>query len=143
MTRPGPVVLLYWNPYGRRMRDAVSRHLAAVAAAAPHRGLVSFNAVGGAPPALARLRPSAVILHTTFLATRWLSTFAEWRERGAWLGRLEAPKIALPQDDYDHADVLDEWLEELRVTAVLTPLSDHATLYRRIRDTARVRPVLT
>jgi hypothetical protein len=143
MARPGPVVLLYWNPYGGRLRDTVRRHLAAVAAAAPRRGLVAFNAVGGAPPVLARLRPSAVILHTTFLATRWLSSFDDWRERGAWLGRVEAPKIALPQDDYDHADVLDEWLEDIGATAILTPLAEHTTLYPRMRATARIRPVLT
>ena len=45
--------------------------------------------------------------------------FDEFRDGCSWLAGLDVPKVALPQDDYDHAELLDEWLAELRVTDVL------------------------
>ena len=41
---------------------------------------------------------------------------------------LHAVKVALPQDDYDHAAILDEWLAAWGVDAVFTPLAKHATI---------------
>ena len=52
--------------------------------------------------------------------------------------------LAFPQDDYDHAYVLDEWLAELGTTDVFTPLADHVdTLYPTRAGGARFHPVLT
>ena len=36
------------------------------------------------------------------------------RARSAWIGEARCAKLALPQDDYDHAETLDGWLEEAR-----------------------------
>lgn len=132
--------MLYWNPYGGARRATVEHHLAAVARTG---AAVAVNAVGGAPSVLRAVRPRAVILHTTFLAIRWLTSFQAWRARSAWLERLDVPKIALPQDDYDHADVLDEWLCSLGVTDVFTPFPEHPQLYRATRERARLHRALT
>lgn len=106
--------------------------------------MVAYNAAYGAPRWLSRVRPDAVVLHTTFLALRWLDGFERRRERSAWISDLTCPKLALPQDDYDHAEILDEWLEELGVDAVLTALPEHAgTLLPRTSRRAEIRRVLT
>lgn len=105
---------------------------------------MAYNAAYGAPRWLGRVGLDGVILHTTFLALRWLDGFERRRERSAWIAELSCPKVALPQDDYDHAEVLDEWLEELGVDAVLTALPEHAgTLLPRTSRRADVRGVLT
>src|SRR3954469_6009777 len=132
MPSTGPVLLVYWNPYGQ-LREAVARHLDAVAAAADSSSLVPLNAFFGAPAALRRLGPSAVVLHNTFLGARWLPQFERWRARSRGIGQLDVPVIALPQDDYDHAETLDEWLDELGATAVLSPLASYDSLYPRTR----------
>jgi hypothetical protein len=90
------------------------------------------------------MEPAAIVLHTTFLGIRWLTSFESWRERSAWLGRVGCPLIALPQDDFDHAAILDEWLEELGATRVLTALPDHVdVLYPRTGRRARIVRALT
>ena len=61
-----------------------------------------------------------MILHTTFLGLRWIEGFDRRRRRSEWIAELQCPKIALPQDDYDHAAVLDGWLSELGVDVVFT-----------------------
>lgn len=135
------LLLLYWSPPGNR-RLAVDRHLRALRRL-PGR-VVAYNAAHGAPRWLGRVGLDGVVLHTTFLALRWLDGFERRRERSGWIAQLSCPKVALPQDDYDHAEVLDEWLEELRVDVVLTALPEHAeTLLPRISRRAEVRGVLT
>lgn len=136
------LLLLHWSPRGTGQRLAVHRHLRAL-----HRlpgRVVAYNAAHGAPRWLGRTGPDAVVLHTTFLALRWLEGFERRRERSAWIADLTCPKLALPQDDYDHAQILDEWLEELGVDAVLTALPEDAgTLLPRTSRRAEIRPVLT
>jgi hypothetical protein len=106
--------------------------------------VVAYNAHGGAPSLLRRLEPTAIVLHTTFLATRWIEPFPAWRERSRWIGEVGCPVLALPQDDYDHAEILDQWLEELSVTAIFTALAGHTdVLYPRAARRAAVRAVLT
>ena len=106
--------------------------------------VLAYNATRGAPSWLRRFEPDAVILHTTFLGLRWIEGFEQRRSRSEWIGDLRCPKVALPQDDYDHSAVLDEWLEELGVDCVFTPLAEHAeTLLPRTARRAVIRKALT
>jgi len=139
----GPVLLLYWNPY-RRLREAVASHLRAVRAAVPTGSVLAVNtALLGAPQFLSTVRPSAVVLHTTFLGMRWASNFERTRQQTEWIGKCGVDVIALPQDDYDHADVLDEWLVEMGATAVLSPFAEHGDFYSKARKQARMVRILT
>lgn len=138
------VLLLYWRPAGEHRRAASADHLHAVRAGASRAQVCLFNAVGGAPHWLARFRPDAIVLHTSFLATRWLTPFERWRERSGWIGGLDVPVLAFPQDDYDCAYLLDEWLSELGTTDVFTSLPDGvASLYPTRAGGARFHAVLT
>ena len=120
----------------------MDRHFRALQRLPGH--VVAYNASYGAPRWLRSVGFDGVVLHTTFLALRWLDGFERRRERSAWIADLACPKLALPQDDYDHAEILDEWLEELRVDAVLTALPEDAgTLLPRTSRRAEIRRVLT
>src|SRR3954471_21073666 len=78
------------------------------------------DSYGGTPSGLRGLSFDGVVLHTTFLCERWSDRPPLQRQRYAWSGALRCPKLALPQDEYDHSEVLDEWLAELGTTAVFT-----------------------
>lgn len=143
-SRERRLLLLYWSPEGRRLRLGVERHLRALRHLPGQNRVVAYNAGLGAPRWLARFRPDGVLLHTTFLALRWLSSFERRRARSAWIAELACPKLAFPQDDYDHAEVLDEWLDELHVDVVLTAIPEYAdTLIPRTARRAEIRGVLT
>jgi hypothetical protein len=138
------LLLLYWSPKGRRLRLGVERHLRALTQLPGRNYVVAYNAAYGAPAWLARFKPDGVLLHTTFLALRWLNGFERRRARSAWIAELRSAKLAFPQDDYDHAEILDEWLVELGVDVVLTAIPEHAGLIiPRTAARAEIRKVLT
>jgi hypothetical protein len=138
------ILVVYWNPYGRRMRISTAAHLDAVCRVGGSGEVLALNAHGGVPPIAATVQPTAVILHTTFLGIRWLASFDRWRARTGWIAELGCPVIALPQDDFDHAAVLDDWLDELGVNHLFTSLPAEAgLLYPRMSKRARVTGVLT
>jgi hypothetical protein len=86
----------------------------------------------------------AVILHNTFLCARWATCFYEWKHKFDWIGGLDCPKIAIPQDEGDHAGILDEWLCDLRVTAIFSvhQPTGQGPLYPYMRDRAAFYPCL-
>jgi hypothetical protein len=114
------ILVLYYHPHAAPMRTAVYRHLHAIERSRrPHR-LLYYNVACGAPAWLRHARFDAVILHTTFLALRWTDDFPERKWSLRWVGDLDCAKIAIPQDEYDHAEVLDEWLYEWNVGVVFS-----------------------
>ena len=138
------ILLLYWSPAGARVRVSLEQHMRALRRLPGRNHVVAYNASRGAPGWLRTFRPDAIVLHTTFLALRWIDGFESRRARSAWIGEARCTKLALPQDDYDHAETLDVWLEELGVDAVLTALPEHAsTLYPRTSRRAEIVKVLT
>lgn len=136
------VLTLYWH-HGGGMRYAVERHLRALARG-PHE-TVFLNGFWEVPRGVRALRFDAVVLHTLFLGLRWSEDFEAERRRFAWIRDAAPVKIAIPQDEYDHAEVLDEWLDELGVDVVLTNFEgdELRTLYPRLAGRARFRRVLT
>ena len=138
------ILLLYWSPEGARMRTGVEQHLRAMWRLPGRNRVLAYNATRGAPAWLRAFQPDAVILHTTFLGLRWIEGFERRRRRSEWIADLRCPKLALPQDDYDHSAVLDAWLDDLGVDAVFTPLAEHAdTLLPLTSRQAVIRKVLT
>src|SRR5439155_7786773 len=103
-----------------------------------------------------------IVFHNTFLCFRWTdSFFYSWKQRHDWLRQRDCLKIAMPQDEYDHAELLDEWLLEWGVTHILTnfgpeyrralhPMSWHRVTFHRCltgyideRSAERLRHTLT
>jgi hypothetical protein len=113
-----PVLVLYWYPINLRMRAAVEAHIHALDVG--DHPVVYHNAFLAPAPWLRRTRFAGVVLHNTFLGVRWNVDFDAYREAFAWLSEIETTKVAIPQDEYDHSEILDEWLAELRVSAVLS-----------------------
>lgn len=111
------------------------------------RGLriVYRNATAPAPPWLAWTAPDLCILSTTVLGARWQYDFEETRRRFRWVSELPCPKVALPQDEYDHAEVLEDWLIELGVASVYSCFGPEEWhwLYPRLAARGAVHQSLT
>lgn len=129
--------------YPRQMRGAIRDHLHALDGG-PER-ILYHNSLTHPPRAIRGLEFAGVVLHTTFLCGRWSPGFDRLRQSYAWLGDLRCPKIAIPQDEYDHSEVLDEWLAELNVSEVFTVFGDdlRPILYPTLHDRTRFRRVVT
>lgn len=139
------VLVLYVTPDPRFERLTTLHHLAAVSRLDESAEVLSYNAVQGAPSWLRRLRFDAIVLHTTLLCQRWTPSFAAFKLGVDWLADVSAVKIALPQDEYDHAHVLDEWLDELGASVVCTVLDERhrSELYPILSKKATFYEVLT
>ena len=98
-------------------------------------------------PELREREFDAIILDTTFLCYRWAqprSIFAGLMDEYRFIADSCAVKVALPQDDYNHCAILDEWLAAWNVDAVFSPLAKHATfLFPITMRRAAVQPCLT
>jgi hypothetical protein len=138
------LLILHFTPRPAAARLTTRQHLDALCAAG-NADVFAYNAVHGAPSWLRHLRFDAVVLHTTLLCMRWNVWFPGWKRRLEWLGDADALKIAFPQDEYDHAGVLDGWLDELGVSVVCTVLDDthRGDLYPRLSRSAAFYEVLT
>jgi hypothetical protein len=143
MSRQLRILVLYWHPKGAEMRVSVRQHLHLLER--PDTQILYHNGLEPTPPWIAWTAPDLCILHTTFLCARWHYDFEAYRRRFRWVSRLRCPKIALPQDEYDHAAVLDEWLLELDTTSVYSCFGpeQRATLYPLLGGRAAFRETLT
>jgi hypothetical protein len=139
------LLVLYWAESFRPLRPTIRQHLR-LFEAGPGRPRVSYlNVALGVPAWVRRAGFDAIVLHTTLLCARWFARAADVRRALDWLGTSPAFKVALPQDEYDHAGVLDDWVADLRVDLVGTNFGpEHRrTLYPRSAGRARFVHVLT
>jgi hypothetical protein len=89
-----------------------------------------------------------IILDTTFLCLRWArprSFFDNVKEQYSWLSSTDAILLAFPQDDYDHAHILDDWLADYGVDKVYSVCQKqfHDLIYPRMSREDRVGFILT
>lgn len=143
MTWRPRVLVLYWHAKGTEMRAAVRQHAHVLDGTGAR--VLYHNAVDPVPPWLVWTAPDLCILHTTFLCARWGESFETYRRRYSWIAALACPKIALPQDEYDHAAVLEDWLAELGVTTVYSCFGaeQRTILYPRLGERFAFRETLT
>ena len=97
---------------------------------------------------LRKARFHVVVLDTTALSvcryTQPRETYYHLRKGWAFLGDLDAVKIAFPQDDYHRTNEIDALLDEWGVDVIYTVLPKHAELmYPRSGRRARMKRALT
>ena len=133
------ILVLYWHDRPlEQMRAAIRRHLHVLNHSAAAHDILYYNARFAAPSWLRHCQFDAVLLHTTFLCMRWNPTFYRWKWELRWIRDLNCVKIALPQDEYDHSEILDEWLFEWGISSVFTNFdkSKREILYPLMHDRA-------
>ena len=129
----------------KAIRPCVRQHLLALESS-PCRHQILYHHTQIEPPyLLRRIRFDAVILHTTALWYRWNDACEEQFKKLEWLKSLPSLKIAIPQDEYNYAEILDDWLDEFGVSVICTNF-DHrfrAILYPKMHARARFVRCLT
>jgi hypothetical protein len=143
--RPMRVLVLYWHDRSGPLRLAIQRHLQVLDCSTAGHEVLYYNALDGAPSWLRRLEFDAIILHTTYLCLRWSYRFYDWKWKMRWINEVRCVKVAVPQDEYDHAEVLDEWLHEMGVGVIFTNFgpSHRALLYPVMSGKAKFYECLT
>jgi hypothetical protein len=143
--RPRQVLVLYWDSDDGSMRPAIRLHLRALAASPVRHRVLYHNVFDGMSAGLRLLQFDSVILHTTLLCLRCSHHFPRVKWALRWLTHTRAVKIALPQDEYDHSEILDEWLYELGVSVVYTNFDERVRplLYPLLHRCARFVQCLT
>lgn len=85
-----------------------------------------------------------VVINYCFLAHRTTDDWGHFRETYGFLGELDCPVVALPQDDFNASALLDDWLVELGVTEIWSPIEENLEiLYPRATRTTPFRRQLT
>lgn len=142
---PRRVLVLYQHTAPGPMRSALRQKVRVLEASATRHEIVYWNAGYSVPRAIRRLTVDAVILDNTLLVARWAPEFAARRPTFDWLAGVSALKIAFPQDEYNHAHVLDDWLADLGVDVVFSVAGpEHRELlYPRLAGRARFEKCLT
>jgi len=127
-----------------RERQTTVRHVRALARYAPgHR--FAYQYVNHPVTDSLKLVPwDLVVFDATFLCWRWVqprSLFERVKADYGWLRSTGAFLAALPQDDFDHSKVLDDWLADYEVDLVCSVYTEHRDiLYPRVN--ARNTPIV-
>lgn len=131
----------------RKTRKTSLDHILCFQAHAPHHHYYYHDIREPVGEALRDIRFHAVLFETTALGMRWRrprDRFQEAKDRLSFMADWDAVKIAFPQDDYDHSELLDDWLADYRFDVVYSVLSQHhAVLYPRMSAAGTVVPALT
>ena len=146
--KPHVIVVLYYMGWVYPLRDSVETQIYCWRRYSKYR-VIYINVAFGVPWTLLRhVRIAGIIYHTFFLGARWTPEIFE-QKAGlcAPLASLEVPKIAIPQDEFIHTDMLAEFLARQRVTHLLTCAEEPEwkQIYGRHLDFSRVavKTVLT
>lgn len=137
---PRQVLVLYWHPESEQaMRAAIHHHLRTLDYSDETCYQVVYcNTFGGVPAWVRCQKFDGIVLHNTLLCLRWSHLFdiCKWNLR--WIRDSRSVKIALSQDEYDHSEILDEWLFEWGVSTVFTNFdaTHRKTLYPIMHDKA-------
>lgn len=137
-------LVLYWDDWHRPLRLAVRDHLFSFSRYGDGNRFFYFNVKFGLPASVRGLSVDAIILHNTFLALRWHPDRRKLAAFTSPLAEMKAAKIALPQDEYDCAHTLDDFLCDIGTGLVGTNFPEAVDrLYPKLSRRARFLKVLT
>jgi hypothetical protein len=139
-------VLVVYAALSHPLRVAVEDHLRAFERAG-HRCFYVNLMVRRPPRWLAKVDFDLIVFHTTFLGQRWVPRhFAKVRRRAGALAAIDAPRVAMPQDEFLRADSVAEFVEDAAVDVVcsVAPPSAWPVVYPTlVSGRVQLRQVLT
>lgn len=112
---------------------------------APEFHVVVHDADQPLSPSLRAIAWSGIVLGPTFLCSRYSPRrMAQVLRDYGWIAETGAVKIALPQDDYDCSQILDDWMVAWGMDFVVTVLPEHKeVLYPRYSTVGSLLPGFT
>lgn len=150
------LVIYYSDDKPGNLRLSIQKHLHVLDYSEQPHDIVYYNVFSGPlseiddlsqdVPAWIAERPfDVLILHNTLLCLRWAGVyFYKIKRQLDWIRKLDCLKLAIPQDEGDHAALLDEWLFEWGVTVVFSvhQPQGHGPLYPIMGSRAKFYGVL-
>lgn len=121
-TKPKNILVLWWNSLpANQTRLTMLHHIHALdESPVPHK-IIYYNAFTPLPKWFKHIDFDAVIFHYSFVAMRFAPDYwSVWKKTMDWMADWDCLKIAIPQDEYDQSQVLDEWLDEWGVSVVFS-----------------------
>lgn len=115
------ILVLYYTRGVWPLRDTIDTHLFCWRNYGRHR-VFYVNVAFGYPERLVRrIRVDVVILHTIYLSMRWSpQIFDQYTAMCGSIAEMRCTKIAIPQDEFIHTEMLDTYLAAVGVDHVLT-----------------------
>lgn len=140
-------VLLVYALFTHPLRSTIEDHLYAFRRHSARR-VHHWNAQAQELPAhLLQRRYDLVCFHTTFLSARWApQLFSSLCEKAQPLKALDGVRVALPQDEFLHADLLSDFARDFDVDVVcsVAPETEWPKIYPTVdRERVRFHRVLT
>lgn len=132
------VVYKDWDK-NQPMRSAVWNHLRVMECSDKQHRVTYYDVSNPVPPQVKDQQWDAIIMHTSLLCYRWAGrSFYEFKPTLNWVRNIDCLKIAMPQDEYDHSDILDEWLFEMGIQVIFSNFgaAHRSLLYRIMHDKA-------
>ena len=121
MTHKQTIAILYHARGAYPLRSAIESHLNAWKRYSWHKVVHVNAALADTVGSLADICPDVVILHTSFCGIRWnRGEYKRLEPVFDQIGKMDALKIAQPQDEYYLVESLREMLQRTRVSVVLS-----------------------
>ncbi|MBI4971273.1 MAG: hypothetical protein HZC17_05495 [Candidatus Omnitrophica bacterium] len=144
--RPLSLLILYRDDWHYPMRMTVKDHLNALRRYFPNHRYFFHNAKFDLPRFIESKTFDAILLHNTFLCLRWIKKKKKrWAKFANQIKGMKGLKIAIPQDEYDHAHVLDDFLADSGVKIIFSNFDGkfRPFLYPKMSQKAEFQKVLT
>ena len=120
------ILILHRMGNPRYWRKAVAELELALPTYAPEHNYIVHNAWLPFPDYLKEIQFHGIVLGPTFLCARYNSKEYHLRlKEFEFVKETDAFKVALPQDDYDCAAILDRWVTDWKVDKVYTVCPEH------------------
>lgn len=140
------ILFVYYN-LQYPLRPVLSAGLGAFALYSGHRVFMWNAALRRNVGSLRHVRFDLIVFSTLFLSQHWggAEQFTRLTRRIGDIKRLNAVKIALPQDEFYCADLYSEFFNEFRVDAIYSVAGEEtwSQIYRKLNYTPRFYRVLT
>jgi hypothetical protein len=119
--RKRTVLVLYYTRGVFPLRDAIRTHLYCWRHYARHRILYVNVALWIPRSVIEQARPDVIIFHNLFLGMRWSpEIFRRFTRRCRFLADYPAVKIAMPQDEFLHSALLNEFCRDFGIAHLFT-----------------------
>lgn len=141
------ILILYFTRGVFPLRSTIHSHLYCWGKYSKHRIVYVNVALGFSESLIRRFQVDVIIFHTMFLSMRWTSgIFKRNASKCSYLKTLTCTKIIIPQDEFLHTKILNDFCNEFGVTHILTNAKekDWSNIYCSIdRGQVKLKTVLT